>query len=361
MGYLVEFKKWKRIVEQNDGELIPIDFAVFVGTDKTPISDVRLNQEHGYKLVKQGKDTASIYEMTLSQAIYGKFSDAKIVGKTVGGRRDSISFGKTDLQMDGTIEILWSNANKSSKLRVSGNGALAIARIARAVRGQGITKEDSGSIVIKMGEEVSKEGRYAKFFSIIRSGADTRTLTAKINQLCRLGVKAICNDEAKKELDADLTSNWSEQNYANTAPFGLKTQNGSKYQFHFPNRKANSALSGYYGKYGVSDLIIRGRQSNTLNSAAKVLKTSYIDPGLDALNTYLPTFFQKEFAELPEKTVSRLIKKIQINISNMKKAYQVNRINRSMLRAFKDSTTIKKVNYNTEIQKDSLQFAPGKS
>jgi len=359
---ITNFKKWSKLFEQNNGAILPTDFAVFVGTDKTPVSDSRLNQEHNYELAKDGRDTANIYELTLAQALSGEFANAKRIGKTIGSNRDSIEFGKTKLHMSGTIEIIWSDANKRIPIRVSGNGALALARIARVVDGHKITKEETGSIIITMGEEVAEEGRYAKFFSIIESGADVRTLDAKISNLSRLAFKAVCNKETKRLLDPNMTGIWSEQNYSNTAPFGIKTKDkDNKTIMHFPNRKVNPALSAHYGKYSDSELRVNSRASKIMVEVAKIVKASYIDIGLDSLSNYISPFFQKEFSELPEKTVARLTKKIQINIASVKKTWQTPRITTQMLRTFRTTTTIKTIDNSTKMKSDSLNFAPGKS
>ena len=364
MAYLVEFKEWKRrVFEQNSGEGVPIDFVVFAGTDKTNINDRRLNQEHNYPLPKDGVDTASIYELELTQAIYGEFESAKIVDKTENAGRDFLTFDGKKISEAGTIELLWTTENMHKKIRVSGNGALALARIAQAIANEGsVTKEQVGAVVISLGEEkhVVGEGRYSKFFSILKSGLNEQELMANANSLVRSAVRAICNDETKKVLDVSPNSDFSKL-FSNTAPFGIKEKDEAGTTIKkYPNRKANQVLNAYYGKYSSTDLVNKGRPTKTLTTISGTIKSSYIDPGFDSLSAYIQAYFKSEFSEVPESIIQRLTKKIQINISSIKQKYSVNMAAMSMARAFRKSTHVKTIQNSPELKKDITTYAPGK-
>ena len=364
MPYIVEFKEWKkRIFEQNSGEAMPIDFVVFAGTDKTNINDKRLNQEHGYPLSKNGVDNTSIYELELTQAIYGEFESAKIVGKTENEGRDFLTFDGKKISETGIIELLWTTENMHKPIRVSGNGALALARIAQAIANEGsVTKEQVGTVVISLGEEKHAvgEGRYSKFFSILKSGLTEQDLMASANSLVRSALRAICNDETKKALDVSPNSDFSKL-FSNTAPFGIKEKDAAGTTIKkYPNRKANQVLNAYYGKYSSTDLVNKGRHTKTLTTIAGTIKSSYIDPGFDSLSAYILAYFKSEFSEVPESIIQRLTKKIQVNISSIKQKYSVNMAATSMAKAFKKSTYIKTIPNSQELKKNTTTYDPGK-
>lgn len=362
MAYLVDYLSWQKIYEQS-GSVIPLDFMVYASTDITKVSDSRLNEEHGYPMPKENtKDSSSIYELSLREALYGYFNKARIVGKT-NGIKDSITFEGSDISENGTIELSWNTKSINNKIRVSGNGALVLTRMHDAASGQEVKREQTGSLILQLGLPVLKtdDNRYAKFFSIAKSGLEITDVIAKINILTQTALRAICDDETKATLTTIATEDWNEQTYSNTAPFSVKYTAAGKVKKAYPARKVNSALSTYLGKYNKEKLISKsGSPSPELRTVAKLVKQSYIDPGLSNLSAYLLPFFSKEFSELPKNVITRLIAKAQSNIDEAKRLYTSNRTAYVMLNSFKTATVVDSKPDTTKVQKDVTTFAPGK-
>lgn len=315
---ILNYSDFKKLNEQSSNPGSPIDFAITAGANNVPMSDETLNKNQGYP-AGIDKSTATLYEMTLLSAMLGKFSLAKPVGTLGKEEADQIIFNGKQIKTAGKIEIEYNNENLNKKIRVSGNGALVLARAYNEFNEiyKGKNKKDAAGILVL---ELSAKSLYSNRWSIISTGLDIATLKAKLNGKVSLATVAMLDKNGKKDL-VDSGKNISgytiedlENNYA---PSISKIDNGGNRTIvKVPSIPVNTTFNKKYGMYSADELL-----SNTNKNIRIQIKKSVIDPGLDALANYIPTFFTNELVGLDPTYVNRMTSKVVNNITNLKSVY----------------------------------------
>ena len=366
MEHILYYNNWKKLFEQETHN--SIEFVIKSGTDATRISDNTLHENHGFPLPEGSSKenrTNHIYSLSLNDAFYKVYGNAKI-GTKLTDSPDQIIFDGKSLVSSGNLEILWNEQNASKIIQVSGNGALAITRIASIAEGKKIRKENSGILIITLNEteNTSGKGRYGKFFSLEESGLSILALTSKINSLCLAAIKSICNDEAKKLLSKDVSNLiWDESTYANTAPFYINKKTETTTVKIYPENKAqNLELSKYFDKFSQKELLSpNSRLPNLkLKEIAKFLKSTFIDIGLLNLSNFLPKYLSSEFPELSKNIINGLNLSVKTNIDKIKTDYSEDRIAMTMSKAFMQDLGFKPTPDSVKVNKEEKTFAPGK-
>lgn len=314
MSYLLQYSQWKSLYEQAApvAGVGPADFVVVSGATEVPIRDVTLNKEQQYPLAPEVKaNDMHLYEMTLGAAASGNFSIATIGEKVT---RDIIEFDGTRITDAGQIVIEWTAENMRKPIKVSGNGALVLARAAfflKEIKNKG-TKV--GVIILKLREA----SRYASIWSTDTLGVSVNNLKAKQNTL-----SSAMSQDALNEIDLPkvqaLRLNGKGQSFK-----GSYDNNGGIWLSYkapgtetstpiYPPQKSekNDALAPYYRKYNISDLVTTTKQpSPKLKEMSKIL-VGMINTDLNNLSAYIPQFLKEKMTGIEDQYLNRLAKRTQ--------------------------------------------------
>ena len=313
MSYLLQYSQWKKIFEQAPAaDVGPADFVIVSGATEVPIRDVTLNKEQQYPLAPGVKDTdMHLYEITLGAAASGNFSTATIGEKVT---RDIIEFDGNRITDTGQIVIEWNAENMRKPIKVSGNGALVLARAAFFLKDLKNKGTKGGVIILKL----SEASRYASIWSTDTLGVSVSSLKAKQNTL-----SSAMSQDALNEIDLPkvqaLRLNGKGQSFK-----GAFDNNGGIWLSYkvpgtetstpiYPPQKSekNDALAPYYRKYTISDLVTTTKQpSPKLKEMSKIL-VGMINTDLNNLSAYIPQFLKEKMTGLEDQYLNRLAKRTQ--------------------------------------------------
>jgi len=166
MSYLLGYQKWRKlhesagyrkIYEQSESSEI-YDFILVAGTDANRTNDAITNDKNEIKekiepLPQAQQGVCNLYEISLLDAVLGKWSKAKVLGKTDYGNiksRDQVRFDGKTISGPGEIEIIFDESSASKMITVSGNGTLAMFRASREIYEVGKASGGIANAVSKM-------------------------------------------------------------------------------------------------------------------------------------------------------------------------------------------------------------------
>lgn len=355
MSILLGYEKWKKLYEQASpgASSDPIDFIVIAGASVVPMGDKALNVNQGYPLPTDSLQSNHIYELTLGSALSGDFSKAKIIGPVNAGENDQIVFDNNSIKGQGKISIEWTRANFSKPIRVSGNGALALARASDQTK----DLQNRGALTGVITLELSAETLYSKIWSILNSGLSDNTLLAAVRgRITQVAVQTSADDLKTKMVGTWYNAlNWVETQYS---PSILETvTDGGAKKLNYPPLPTNTSIQPYYEKYRLDDFI-NGGAAQTL---APLVKKNMVDAGMDALVVYIDAYFTEKLVGLDKNMVSRMTTRAKSNIQLVKDAYTLDKIAKTIKEAVQISPggTVSIPSSQTSVK--SSEYQEGKS
>jgi hypothetical protein len=319
---ILNYKNWKKLYEQASpgSSSDPIDFIVTAGASAKPMSDKALNTNQGYPLPTDSPQLNHIYELPLSSALSGDFSKAKIIGPVNSGENDQIIFDNNSIKGQGKISIEWTRANFSKQVRVSGNGALVLARASDQTK----NLQNRGTLTGVITLELSAASLYSNIWSIISSGLSSGTLRASLKgRITQVAVQTSADDLKTKMVEKwNDTLNWVETQYSPSILETVTEGGTKKPKSNYPPLPTNTSIQQYYGKY-TEDSFTKGDAAQKL---APLVKKNMVDAGMDALVAYVDTYFTEKLVGLDKTEVSRMTAKAKSNIQSVKAEYTKDKI-----------------------------------
>lgn len=316
MNYLLDYTKWKKINEQAS-PVEPLDFVVSAGTDKTPMRDDLLHTEQKFPKPSDSANKNHVYELTLEEALLGKFSSARIIAPSRPGEEDQIVFEGRTINGQGKISIEWNPNNLNKPILVSGNGALAMARANSEVLDDADLVKMLNSLKGVIVLEMSAKTRYSSLWSIVSAGLLTGSLRAALNGIISQVVVQTANPGLKLDLQKKFGSKLEmiETKYSPSI-FSKDPSTKKKYPL-YPQLAENAALRPHYEKYSAEEFL----KGNAPKILAPLVKTNMIDPGMEALSNYVEQYFAEKLIGLDRAYVARMISSARANISAVKAEY----------------------------------------
>lgn len=323
MSYLLTYTTWKKLFEQTAPAAAstgPADFVIASGATKVPMRDASLNKNQGYPLADgAGAQDMHLYELGLGAAAAANFSIAKPGEKVT---QDIIEFDGTRITDTGKIVIEWNAENMRKPIKVSGNGALVLARAATYLK----QIENKGTKVGVIILELAATGRYATIWSTDNLGASAGNLRAKQNTLA-----AAMSQDAVNEIDLPKVQalrlngkGWGfKGSFDNNGGIWLnyKDQETGTSSTIYPPQKSepNPALDPYYRKYAISELVTSTKQASPKLKAMTKVLVGMINTDLDNLAEYIPQFLKEKMTGIEDQYINRLAKRTQDVIIASKK------------------------------------------
>ena len=328
MSYLLQYSQWKKIFEQAapSAGVGPADFVVASGATKVPMRDVTLNKNQGYPLVDgAGTQDMHLYELGIAAASAGNFSIAKAGEKVT---QDIIEFDGNRITDTGKIVIEWNAENMRKPIKVSGNGALVLARAASYLK----QVENKGTKVGVIILELGVASRYASIWSTDALGLSVSNLKAKQNTLASAMSQDAVNENDLVTVQALRLNGkgWGfKGSFDNNGGLGFSYKDPATEKttaIHPPQKsEQNDAMLPYYRKYKISDLVLSGnRPTPKLKEMSKVL-VGMINTDLDNLSTYIPQFLKEKMTGIEDQYINRLAKRTQDIIAASKTDNNENR------------------------------------
>jgi hypothetical protein len=270
MSYLLGYQKWKslhesaeynKLFEQAFNPATGVDFILLAGTSPTPIYDAGLSKL-GMKVTGTGTVT-KLYEISLIDALSGNFQNLveikELNANDIKDRdRVQVLSGENivaEISGPGEITFAYTPQLKDTKLRVSGNGALALHRAATELKTASVLdlNKHKGNIKFYVDQEksaVADSPRFSKFITSLGTGLDA--LIAKANTFSVTpALHYLVNGEDNKKFIEDTAPNSfkSLESYdpakgLNDNPIFLVVSGGNKY---FGTQNPYTALDSMKG------------------------------------------------------------------------------------------------------------------
>lgn len=310
MSAILNFRNWKKLYEQEESTSA-ISFIVTSGASAKSMSSATLNAKQGFPL-KAGETSKNyIYELSLKDALTGKFSTAKIIGTVDSGEEDQISFDGTSIKKSGFFKINCTSTDLNKSIQVSGNGALVLARAADVFTNALLSL--NGIIIF----ELSASNLYAKVYSTGSLGLSTERLAAQLNS--RIGQVAVQTalPAIKKELVQ--SGKWTDDLALIETKYSPSIlENKEKVVVEiFPTLAENTTLRAYYGKFSKEEF----QKGSAARQVVPLIKSSIVDAGLTALSQYLDTYLAEKIKGVDANYISGLSAGLKKNIDSVKIKY----------------------------------------
>jgi hypothetical protein len=311
MSVILNFSKWKKLFEQAEpASSTSIDFVIMAGASTQPVSDQALVDAQKYPKPSDTSSKNHIYEISLAAAMAGNFSKARIAEEAVKGSVDLIEFDGKSISESGKLTIDWNKNNFSKIVRVSGNGALVLARAADKLSKKKGRTELTGVIIL----ELASASLYSTEWSILGSGLSPEKIGQSLNGILSQVATQLMDAAHKPAMVEKWTNNLDliEKRYS---PAILQSSDSGQLQKSIPPLPENTALRSFYGKYQPTTLKV------DLAKISQIVKTTIVDAGLDALTQHADKFFSEKLKELDPSYIQQLTSKIKENINSVKNNY----------------------------------------
>ena len=311
MSVILNFSKWKKLFEQAGATpSTSIDFVIMAGASTQPVSDQTLADSQKYPKPSDTSSKNHIYEISLASAMAGNFSKARIAGEAVKGSVDLIEFDGKSINESGKLTIEWNKDNFSKIVRVSGNGALVLARAADKLSKKQGRVELTGIIIL----ELASDSLYSTEWSIAGSGLSVEGIGRSLNGILSQVATQLMDATYKPAMVEKWTDNLNliEKRYS---PAIIHSSDSGQLQKSVPPLPENTALRAFYGKYQPTTL------KGELAKISQIVKTNMVDVGLASLAQHVDKFFSEKLKELDPSYTQQLTSKIKENIDSVKNNY----------------------------------------
>lgn len=285
-----------------------LTYMITAGASNTPMRSVTLNKNQKYPLPKDAKPTdVYLYELKLSDALTRNFSNATVLNKVDEQNKDQIIFGTESIINTGSIRIPINQSTYNQTIKVSGNGALVLARASNEY--QNIKK--MGGVMIL---ELSAKELYSTSFSVETLGVTQNNLVAKANSVISGLIYQVNNQKGKSELDPRL-SNF--QNFPDQYWVSILDLTGKVIPV---NIKWSDKINPF------KNTIEKSNYKKTYSTICKSIKNDIIDPGLNQLPGRVSEFLSTNFPSVPKDVVDQFVVSINGVIKSTADQLSVNYI-----------------------------------
>lgn len=350
---ILNYSGWKRIFEQDASQgAVVLDFVVSAGATKVPISDEKLTVSQKFPTAKYKSPEATVYEISLADAMAGKFGAAVELSQATASQKDQIEFDGKKIVGSGRIDIQWTPETLQKKIKVSGNGALVLARAADQIKPiYESVKSMRGVVLLYLDAE-----RFSARIVNNLSGLTQKPLTEWVKGLIYQVATQLADAETRPQLVAKWKDNRSliEQKYA---PPIIKVDIEKGISRQQPTPAQNLQLRPFYYKYSAKKLKDKTFDPNLLSS----IKNSLIAAGLDSTLEFSKTFFKQEISNLPAEYEGRIFAGVQQEVEKVKAAFSESVIASTLAEALTASPGQQVEQTASQIASSSKTYAEGES
>lgn len=308
---ILNYAKWKKVYEQATVGNDAITFVIAAGANSKPMADETLAKNQKYPAADNLPNSTTIYELILADALAGNFAKAAAVGQAANTEKDQIIFEDNSIKNKGKLVIEWNPVNATKQIRVSGNGALVLARAFNAVKqDSSLLSSSKGVIVLELGANEL----YSNLWAIDQMGLSVSRLMSSVRGIIDQVAVQTSNSTLKSELAKKWGDSveWIESKYC---PDIIEIQADGNTVRNRPDLEKNTSLSAHYGKYSYDDFT---KNKKALNILAPIVKTNVIDAGLDALSNYVDLYFKGKLVGLAPNYLARFTDSVKSNIAEAK-------------------------------------------
>lgn len=286
---LFEYKVGVTISEQENPaqDTGGLSYIITAGASNVPMRAVTLNKNQNFPIAKDVKpNDVYLYEISLADALNDDFSKAKILNKVDEKNRDQIIFGNQSIINSGTIRIPINQSTINQSIKVSGNGALVLSRVANEYKD---IKKMGGVMIL----ELSSKELYSTTFSLEKLGITQQALKNKTNSLLYGLIYMLNNAKGQSQLDPTAVKF---KDFPDRQWVSIKDLDGNiiplnvKWSDKIANYKNSVDLSNYKTKY---------------DALSKVIKNEIITPGLNQLPNTVSSYLSTKFTSLPKDLIDQ--------------------------------------------------------